>query len=337
MLGYELKGALHTLPVESAALRGNRLGDPDRRDVLVYTPPGYEESTQRFPVVMLLSAFGSGPWAMAAPDIWKASTVELFDQLVATGQCGPALLVLPDATTRLGGSQFLDSHFAGNYQTFLADEVLAAVDRAFRTVPEAAGRAIGGRSSGGFGALRMVMDRPGLFSAVASHAGDMAFELSLRPLLPRAAVAFHVAGGVEPFVARIAEQGPRTSADHDGLFLLASATAYAEREEGVHWPPFPFDPETGEIVESIWNAWRKHDPIERVTSSIESLRETTYLFLDAGNGDDYGLQFGARVFAKRAQMHGVGVDHEEFEGGHRGTSHRYGISLPRLVAALSGA
>ena len=61
-------------------------------------------------------------------------------------------------------------------------------------------RAIGGKSSGGFGALVLAMRHPDLFSAVASHAGDMYFELSVLPDLAVAARTLRRHGGIDGFL-----------------------------------------------------------------------------------------------------------------------------------------
>ena len=61
------------------------------------------------------------------------------------------------------------------------------------------------------------------------------------------------------------------------------------------------------------------------------------ILLDTGNRDEHGLHFGARLLKRAFEAHGAKVALEEFDGGHRGTSHRYETSLPRLLAALDGS
>ena len=89
----------------------------------------------------------------------------------------------------------------GNYETHLMEEVMPALDQRLRTIRRRAARAIGGKSSGGFGALVLAMRHPDRFAAVASHAGDMAFELSLLPDLPVAARTLRRHGGIRRFLA----------------------------------------------------------------------------------------------------------------------------------------
>ncbi|MEM9194657.1 MAG: alpha/beta hydrolase-fold protein, partial [Myxococcota bacterium] len=173
-----MRGQIETLRFDSELLRGNPLGDPSERDVLVYLPPSYAKGDDRYPTVMLLPGFGSNHRTMVRYDIWKPNTVELYEEALAEGRAREAILVMPDAITRWGGSQFVDSLATGPYQRYLAEEVVAKVDARFRTIADRRGRAIVGRSSGGFGALRMATDRPEAFSVAGSHAGDAAFEVT---------------------------------------------------------------------------------------------------------------------------------------------------------------
>ncbi len=329
-----LAGRLERLEFESACLKGNGLGDPVRRELFVYVPPGYDDGG-RFPVVMVLPGFGSTHRSVFGYSAFKPNTVERFDRLVREGACAPALLVLPDCINRWGGSQFLDSEVGGAYQTYLAEEVVPRVDRSFRTVAERSGRAAVGTSSGGFGALWLGMARPEVCSAIGSHAGDGAFRLSFRPMLNSAAIALRAAGGLAEFCATIDAEGPRNQSEFDALLMVACATAYSPRPEA----PFPHVDlpiclDTGELVERVWARWMRHDPLERLADHEDALRSMSLVYLDAGDRDEYGLQFAARSMAEAMKKAGIAVHHEEFSGGHRGTSHRYEISLPRLVDAL---
>jgi enterochelin esterase family protein len=303
--------------------------------VLVYLPPGYDPAGPRLPVVLVLPGFGSNHRSVVGFDPWKPNTVEAFDAQIVAGESPPALLVLPDCVTRWGGSQFLDSPATGAYQTYLAEEVIPHVDRTFRTIPAREGRAVVGKSSGGFGALRLGMDRPELVSAIGSHAGDAAFEITMRPLLTSAAIAMAKAGGARAFAQRVVEGGPRNAMEHDAVFVLAASAAYAP-EPAAERPhcALPVDLGTGEIVPEVWARWLAHDPLHLVDARADALQRMRAVYLDAGDVDEHGLHFAARALEARLTARGVPTVRHEFEGGHRGTSHRYTVSLPFLVGAL---
>lgn len=330
-----MKGRVVRTSHESQCLRGNPLGDPHQRELYVYLPPQYDES-KRFPVVMLLAGFGSTNHSIAAWSPWKPNTLELFDRLVAEGRCEPAVLVLPDCFNRWGGSQFIDSEGTGRYQTYLADEVFAFVDAEFRTIPDREARAVLGRSSGGFGALRLGMDRPDVVSVIGSHAGDAAFEVSMRPMLTSAAIAIDLAGGLRAFAEEIPVSGPKNATEFDAIFVLAAGAAYSPDSRAFPFAQIPVEPSTGQLNGEVWARWLAQDPLGRIDASLAALQRMSLIYVDAGNRDEHGLHFAARLLDEALRKRGLPVRYEEYEGGHRGTSWRYEASLPLIVEALQG-
>jgi enterochelin esterase-like enzyme len=330
-----MKGRVVRTSHESQCLSGNPLGDPHVRDLYVYLPEQYD-GTKRFPVVMMLAGFGATNHSIASWSPWKPNTIDLFDKLVADGQCQPAILVLPDCFNRWGGSQFIDSEGTGRYQTYLADEVFAFVDAEFQTIPDRVARAVVGRSSGGFGALRLGMDRPDVVSVIGSHAGDAAFEVSMRPMLTSAAIAIDLAGGLQAFAEEIPVAGPKNASQFDAIFVLAAGAAYSPDATGFPFAQIPLDPATGKLREDVWARWLEQDPLQRIDHSVAALRMMSLIYIDAGNRDEHGLHFAARMLDDALRKRELPVHYEEYEGGHRGTSWRYEVSLPQIVAALRG-
>ena len=187
--GHRWAGRLDEHAIDSEALTGNALGDPHRRPLYVYTPPGYEASPdRRYPSIYVIQGM------TGQVDMWRnrkafmPSVLESIDAWFADAPA-PAVVAFVDAWTSLGGSQFVDSPATGRYHTYLCDEVVPFVDAAYRTLPEAAHRGIAGKSSGGYGAMITPMLRPDLFGGLATHAGDALFEVCYLPEFPEAARA----------------------------------------------------------------------------------------------------------------------------------------------------
>jgi S-formylglutathione hydrolase len=155
------RGDVRIMTIQSAALAGNLAGDPAEQTYAVYLPPGYTGSSERYPVIFLLHGIGD------SHDVWiKWKVPELLDRLISSKRIAPVIVVMPNGRNRFLGSYYLNSTVTGRWADLIADEIVTAVDREFRTIPGRDSRAVAGHSMGGFGAIRFGMDRPDVFSVV---------------------------------------------------------------------------------------------------------------------------------------------------------------------------
>jgi S-formylglutathione hydrolase FrmB len=329
---------IETLTVDSAVLAGNPLGDPARRHIPVWLPPSYDSAPRRrFPVIYWLAGFTSTGWSLFQGTPWQPTLGERLERMIASGRMGEVIVAAPDCFTRFGGSQYLDSAASGRYETHVCDEIVSEIDRRFRTVAAREARGIGGKSSGGFGALVLAMRHPDLFSAVASHSGDAYFEVSIAQDVPKAFRVLRRHGGVAPFLRHFDAAPTKRTEDVTTMMMLAMGAAYAPDPTQPHGFALPFDANTGQIVDAVWRRFKAWDPIELVEQHAAALRQMQLVYLDAGTRDEWGLDLAARVLAARMRQLGVSVEHEEFDDGHMNTAYRYEVSLPKMAAVLGAA
>src|ERR671935_1207278 len=178
---FDVAGRFDEHAFESEVLKDNPLGDPHVRPLWVYVPPGHDDSDERLPSIYVIQGLTGQVDAWRNRTAFRKNFPELADELFASGETPPAIVVFVDAWTSLGGSQYLDSPGTGNYHTYLCEEVVPFVDLNYRTDPSRDRRGIQGKSSGGYGAFVTPMLRPDLFSGLASHAGDALFEACYLP------------------------------------------------------------------------------------------------------------------------------------------------------------
>ena len=331
-------GRFEELTLDSAALRGNPLGDPSERPLWVYLPPGYdEEPDRRYPSVYAIQGL------TGQLDMWRNRTAfrptfpELADALFVAGEAPPCLIVWADCWTSLGGSQFLDSPATGRYHTYLCDEVVAFVDRRYRTLDASEHRGILGKSSGGYGAMVTPMLRPDLFGGLATHAGDALFEACYLPDLRAAARALrdHYDGSYERFWQDFRGR-PAFSKDSDGVLLnvWCMAACYSADEDGT--VRLPCDPLTSKLDDEVWQRWLAWDPVRMAPRHAEALRGMRAIYIDAGKRDEFFLDLGAEAFRRELEQIGVTeVRFELFDAGHGGIEYRYPIALKYLAERLS--
>jgi S-formylglutathione hydrolase FrmB len=345
---------------ESKVLRGNRLGDPHVRTHAVWLPPQYASSPRkRFPVLYDLVGFtGSG----LSHVNWRAfdeNVPERAARLIHEGKMGPAIIVLPDCFTALGGNQYVNSSAIGNYADFLVDEMIPTVDREFRTLATREHRACFGKSSGGYGALLHGMKYARHWGAIASHSGDAYFDFVYMNDWPRTLTVLgkhrskkRVAGPIDVsreeqgatkgmddgrvknFLEAMWKNEKASSDEGHALMIIAMAATYDPDPRAPLGFRLPFNLETGELIPARWEAWRRHDPINLVRECRAALKSLRGIYIDCGWRDQYSIHFGARILSKRLKAAGIHHVYEEFDDTHSGIDYRMDRSLPYLYRCV---
>jgi enterochelin esterase-like enzyme len=157
-------GTTERFYVASPALGGRR------QSVDVYLPPGYaQHGARRYAVVYLLHGFPGRPGAFL--QTVRAGVVE--DILLARHRIQPLILVMPFGST----GTFSDKEWANGigpdeaWETFVARDIVRAVDDRYRTIQAGSGRALVGLSEGAYGALNIGLHHPGEFGVLESWSG----------------------------------------------------------------------------------------------------------------------------------------------------------------------
>lgn len=331
-----MDGRVVELRIESRALRGNALGDPAARPVLVYLPPSHGSAP--LPAVYFLHGFTGSARGWTNVSVFAPTVPERVDALVARGAVPPFVGVFPDGETGVGGTQWTNAPAVGRYQDYVAEDVVAAVEERFGTIARREARAVVGKSSGGYGALVMGRDRGDVFAHVVCHAGDAYFEYCYLGDFPRAAAALLEAPDAAAWLAgakRRALETKLSGADHPTLNLLAMAAHYSPEPGAPLGLRLPFELPGGRIREDVWARWLEHDPVRFVPRSLDAFRRLATVFVDCGTKDEFHLRWGARMVAAALREGGVEVVHEEFEDGHMGIHYRYDASLRFVVPRLA--
>jgi len=131
----------------------------------IYLPPGYGETTRRYPVLYALHGGGGGLEEWAAYGLLDAADIAFHD-----GNLRPFIIVLPQCDKSFWTNWANDSVRWGDY---LAYEVVWQIDSAFATLRSPVARAVGGNSMGGWGALYQGLTHPDIFGVVVANSPSL--------------------------------------------------------------------------------------------------------------------------------------------------------------------
>ncbi|MFZ1012276.1 MAG: alpha/beta hydrolase-fold protein, partial [Terracidiphilus sp.] len=155
------------------------------RRIFVYTPPGYDRSDQRYPVLYLQHGFGEDEAG------WSDQGHENFilDNLIAAGKAKPMIIVNANgmadvelqppppppvhrdtnqSPSSTGVARFFMDQRYPLFDSMLTNELVPFIDATFRTIPDREHRALAGLSMGGAQALRVGFHHMDQFSYIGA-------------------------------------------------------------------------------------------------------------------------------------------------------------------------
>jgi enterochelin esterase-like enzyme len=352
-------GTLVVLEHDSRILRGNPLGDPHRRKLAVWLPPQYDAGRrERFPVLYDLVGFTGAGLAHANWRAFNENVPERAARLIREQKMGPAIIVLPDCFSALGGNQYVNSSAIGNYADYLTGEIIPFVDGEFRTLASRAHRGCFGKSSGGYGAILHGMKYAKHWGAIADHSGDAYFDFVYRHDWPNTLneLAKYRLPKRKPGPQTISRSRKLESGLDDGrvgrflrhvwkkdkvsgkevmcLMNLCMAATYDPDPRAPNGFRLPFNADTGELIAQRWRRWLANDPVNLVARYRANLKSLRGIYLDCGWRDQYHIQYGSRILSQRLAQAGIRHRYEEFDDDHSDIDYRMDVSLPFLTRAL---
>jgi enterochelin esterase-like enzyme len=263
--------------VHGAALEGNLEGDAVDRDVFVFLPPSYSnDSSRRYPVVYALHGYsiGAEQWTH---EIHVPQTIE---GAFAQG-AHEMIVVLPDSKTIHNGSMYSSSFTTGDFEQFIAHDVVAYIDAHYRTIANRQSRGLVGHSMGGYGATRIGMKHADVFGSL--------YIMSPCCLSPRPAGSFNAE-------SEKALEAVKTVEDSAKLpFMLRAQLASA-----AAWSPDPKNPplyldlpvKDGVPQPDVLAKWTANAPLALIDQYIENLRRYRAISIDVGDQDNLRLDTG---------------------------------------------
>ncbi|HET9266936.1 MAG TPA: alpha/beta fold hydrolase [Vicinamibacterales bacterium] len=288
------------ITIHGKALEGNLEGDAVDRPVIVFLPPSYaSERNRRYPVVYALHGYsiGAEQWTQ---EIHVPQTIEGAFALGTREM----IVVLPDSKTAHNGSMYSSSVTTGDFEAFIARDVVAYVDAHYRTIPRRESRGLVGHSMGGYGASRIGMKHADVFGSL--------YIMSPCCLSPRAAAPANPAS--DEALASVKAPADSAKLPFGVRAQLAAAAAWSPNPNK---PPLYLDLPTAGNEQAVLARWAANAPLAFVDQYIRQLREYRAIAIDVGDMDTLKGDTGKLHDALTA--YGITHQFEIYSGTH--TSH----------------
>ena len=292
--------------VSSPGLRGNVVGDNPTRKILVYLPPSYgRETARRYPVLYLLHG------ATSTPDEWLSGVYQgmnlrlTLDSLVAAGTIPEFLVVMPDADNAIGGDWYANSPATGKWQDFVVKDLVGHVDGRYRTDATGRHRALVGHSMGGFGALAIAFEHPGVFG----------FVYAISPCCIGLVGRLAPASPVWPALSAITNW--KTAPDQTRLVLGMAAALDGDRSDPRLFSELPFESRNGTVVpnRAAQRRWLARMPPDLASVMVRRGGRAPVIHIEAGSEEQAILE-GIGLLRTRLDSLHIPYSDTTFVGGH---------------------
>ena len=244
----------------------NTLGLP--RYMNVYLPEGYATGTQEYPVIYFLIGENYNH-----PNYGQIFSV--LDELIEGEMILPFILVIPDGSVPpYLGSVYTNSDLYGDFEDFIAYDLVDFIDSNYRTIQDHNKRSIMGHSSGGYGAIKLALKHPDIFSGVAAHSGILDLNLLVALWANRVLAEYR---GSSPY-------NYYPEAGDWSLFMTTFAGAFSpDLNDPPYYVDFPYD-ENGKINNEVLARWQNHNPAQLAAQFDKNSNLSIYF--DCGTGDE---------------------------------------------------
>ena len=291
------------IKIHGKTLEGNLEGDAVDRDAIVYLPPGYNQNrTRRYPVVYALHGYsiGADQWSQ---EIHVPQTIE--------GAFGKGahemIVVLPDSKTVHNGSMYSSSVTTGDFEHYVARDVVSYIDAHYGTIAARESRGLVGHSMGGYGATRIGMKHADVFGSLYIMSPCC---LSPRGGGGRGAPTGNNAANDEALAA------VKTPADSAKLPFglraqLASAAAWSPNPKN---PPLYLDLPIGEQAQAVLAKWAANAPLAFIDQYVLALKRYRAIAIDVGDQD--GLRVDSGKLHDALDQYGIANTFETYSGTH---------------------
>jgi enterochelin esterase-like enzyme len=307
------KGTVQRIKVHGKSLEGNLEGDSPDREVSIYLPPRYDsESTRHYPAIYLLHGYflTDQYWTGTAPSlnipgvkVLAADVPAAMDEGIAKGTLQPMIVVMPNAYTKYAGSMYSSSATTGDWESYIAEDLVAYVDSHYRTIRNRLARGLVGHSMGGYGAVRIGMKRPDVFASLYIMSACCLMDNPVPPAPP-------------------APPAPPTNSGQSNAPPVPNPFAQVTLARAAAWSPNPTHPpeyldmptKDGQPQPLVIAKWAANSPLAMIDQYVSNLKKYHAIGGDVGLQD--GLSGANRQMDQAFRDYGIKYEFQTYEGDH---------------------
>jgi enterochelin esterase-like enzyme/dienelactone hydrolase len=293
--------AIERIKVHSPSIEGNLEGNSADRDVIVVLPPSYRaDPSRRYPVLYALHGYsiGAEQWIMEihVPQVVEGAFAQGVPEMI---------VVLPDSKTVHNGSMYSTSLTTGDFEDFIAHDLVGYIDGHYRTVPDRKSRGLVGHSMGGYGAARIGFRHADVFGALYLMSPCcMQARPGGGPLTPEMLAS----------IATLKPSDDMSKAPFPVRGLLAMASAWSPDPAR---PPLyldvPYDKD-GKPIDTVFGRWSANSIFNILETSVPNLKRYAAIAMDVGDQDT--LKTDTQALHERMLAYGIPNDFELYQGTH---------------------
>ena len=298
---------VETFTLESQLLKQNKLELNPQREVWVWLPPSYDTSKKRYPVIQYVHNYG---WS--AKQMHEVERIgDTFKRALERSQTTEFIFVVGDYRATLTPGTFCgNNRVVGRWWDHITEELVPAIDKRYRTIAKPAARGLSGDFIGGYCAIRVAMERPGIFSSVyalhpvgTTSSGDRIFRSIPNWQLLNTAKSYEDLSGMDGFTR---------------AFLLMAQSHVPNEDKPPFYADFMMEMVNGELVVNPDTVTRLRDGfslINHVRHSVDALKSLRGFMFDWGRYDpNFGHVNSNQRFTRELDEYDIHHYAEEHRG-----------------------
>ena len=301
--------------IDSLAIAKNVLDISSQRHIEVYLPSGYDAGSNRYPVLYWLP----GLWA---PELGMENDIN--DAKIALDKAIqdtviPATIVVFVEVHEESIVFLLNSSLVGNWEDFIVSELVPFIDKTYRTIPNAQGRALMGWSAGGYSAMLLAVLHPNIWGSIGMN--DPAFWIMWSPLndykSDTQALKDLKFGSKFWFGELPQSLEGYSSFSMDRQVLLQKGASFSPNPNSPILSDMPVTPDGNKWVQEVWEKWSDYDLTEvkslaKYSATLKKLSSIVIIIPKSMDSNRICNQYLLKVF----QAAGISVTRLNMDGAH---------------------